>query len=50
MATFGSDSLYGNKENTKLGTFEQRMEVFTPPYLHKAAEGSARRSARVPRR
>ncbi|ESP99654.1 Kelch motif protein [Streptomyces sp. ADI96-15] len=39
VATFGSDSLYGNKENTKLGTFEQRMEVFTPPYLHKAAEG-----------
>ncbi|MGX1795471.1 galactose oxidase-like domain-containing protein [Streptomyces albidoflavus] len=39
VATFGSDSLYGNKENTKLGTFEQRMEVFTPPYLHKAADG-----------
>ncbi|MDG4859990.1 kelch motif-containing protein [Streptomyces sp. T-3] len=38
VATFGSDSLYGDKDNTKLGKFEQRMEVFTPPYLHKAKD------------
>ncbi|MDT9680587.1 kelch motif-containing protein [Streptomyces sp. TRM76323] len=33
VATFGSDPLFGDKDNTKLGTFEQRVEVFTPPYL-----------------
>ncbi|CAM5310788.1 hypothetical protein SCYAM73S_03901 [Streptomyces cyaneofuscatus] len=30
VATFGSDSLYDDKDNTKLGKFEQRMEVYTP--------------------
>lgn len=35
VATFGSDSLFGDKDNTKLGKFEQRMEVYTPPYLFK---------------
>ncbi|MCX5385735.1 galactose oxidase early set domain-containing protein [Streptomyces sp. NBC_00083] len=34
VATFGSDSLFSDKNNTKLGKFEQRMEVFTPPYLY----------------
>ncbi len=38
VATFGSDSLFGDKDNTKLGKFEQRMEVFTPPYLHRDKE------------
>ncbi|MFG3494792.1 galactose oxidase-like domain-containing protein [Streptomyces sp. NPDC047928] len=38
VATFGSDPLFGDKDNTKLGTFEQRVEVYTPPYLH-GAEG-----------
>ncbi|MFE4863159.1 galactose oxidase-like domain-containing protein [Streptomyces sp. NPDC056670] len=35
VATFGSDSLFGDKANTKLGKFEQRMEVYTPPYLYR---------------
>ncbi|WP_156726160.1 radical copper oxidase GlxA [Streptomyces apocyni] len=35
VATFGSDPLFADKQNTKLGTFEQRVEVYTPPYLHK---------------
>ncbi|MGI5428677.1 galactose oxidase-like domain-containing protein [Streptomyces sp. CA-179760] len=35
IATFGSDPLFDNQQNTKLGHFEQRMEVFTPPALHK---------------
>ncbi|MGW7429922.1 galactose oxidase-like domain-containing protein [Streptomyces sp. NPDC054861] len=35
VATFGSDPLFDDKDNTKLGTFEQEIEVFTPPYLHK---------------
>ncbi|WP_405811730.1 galactose oxidase-like domain-containing protein [Streptomyces sp. NBC_01520] len=36
VATFGSDSLYGDRANTRLGTFEQRMEVYTPPALHRS--------------
>ncbi|WP_267244475.1 kelch motif-containing protein [Streptomyces sp. PR69] len=36
VATFGSDPLFGDADNTRLGTFEQRVEVFTPPYLHRA--------------
>ncbi|MEV0254368.1 kelch motif-containing protein [Streptomyces sp. NPDC050732] len=35
VATFGSDPLYDNEQNTKLGHFEQRMEIFTPPALHR---------------
>ncbi|MFG2718300.1 galactose oxidase-like domain-containing protein [Streptomyces sp. NPDC048416] len=35
VATFGSDSLYSDKNNTKLGKFEQRMELYTPPYLYR---------------
>jgi hypothetical protein len=31
---FGSDSLYGDKANTKPGKFEQRIEIYTPPYLY----------------
>ncbi|MBE8472679.1 radical copper oxidase GlxA [Streptomyces justiciae] len=35
VATFGSDPLFDDQQNTKLGHFEQRMEVFTPPALHR---------------
>jgi hypothetical protein len=35
VATFGSDPLFDDQQNTKLGHFEQRMEVFTPPVLHR---------------
>ncbi|WP_030685085.1 kelch motif-containing protein [Streptomyces sp. NRRL B-1347] len=38
VATFGSDPLFDNEQNTKLGHFEQRMEIFTPPTLHKAGK------------
>ena len=40
VATFGSDSLYGDKANTRPGTFEKRIEIFTPPYLHKADDAT----------
>ncbi|MGK5629540.1 galactose oxidase-like domain-containing protein [Streptomyces sp. URMC 123] len=32
---FGSDSLFGDKDNTKPGVFEQRIEIYTPPYLYR---------------
>ncbi|GAA4790948.1 kelch motif-containing protein [Streptomyces ziwulingensis] len=35
VATFGSDPLFDDQQNTKLGHFEQRMEVFTPAALHR---------------
>ncbi|MFE3824361.1 galactose oxidase-like domain-containing protein [Streptomyces sp. NPDC059092] len=34
VVTFGSDPLFDDADNTKLGTFEQRVEIYTPPYLH----------------
>ncbi|MET7382510.1 kelch motif-containing protein [Streptomyces sp. NPDC005526] len=37
---FGSDSLYGDKADTKPGTFEQRIEIYTPPYLYRGARPS----------
>ena len=46
---FGSDSLYADKANTKPGDFEQRIEIYTPPYLYRDSRpaltgGPARRS------
>ncbi|MEU1268920.1 kelch motif-containing protein [Streptomyces sp. NPDC005799] len=37
---FGSDSLYGDRANTKPGTFEQRIEIYTPPYLYRDSRPS----------
>ena len=37
---FGSDSLYGDKANTKPGVFEQRIEIYTPPYLYRDSRPS----------
>lgn len=38
VVTFGSDSLYSDKANTKPGEFDQRIEIYTPPYLNKGKE------------
>lgn len=35
---FGSDSLFADKANTKPGKFEQRIEIYTPPYLYRDAQ------------
>ncbi|WP_455353578.1 galactose oxidase-like domain-containing protein [Streptomyces sp. SYSU K217416] len=32
---FGSDSLFADADNTKPGVFEQRIEIYTPPYLFR---------------
>jgi radical copper oxidase GlxA-like protein/galactose oxidase-like protein/kelch motif-containing protein len=37
---FGSDSLYADKGNTKPGKFEQRVEIYTPPYLYQGSRPS----------
>ncbi|RKN40883.1 kelch motif-containing protein [Streptomyces hoynatensis] len=38
VATFGSDPLFADKDNTRAGTFEKRIEVYTPPYLFDGRE------------
>jgi hypothetical protein len=37
---FGSDSLYADRANTKPGRFEQRIEIYTPPYLYRRGKGA----------
>ncbi|MFJ4788900.1 galactose oxidase-like domain-containing protein [Streptomyces sp. NPDC088794] len=37
---FGSDSLYADKADTKPGKFEQRIEIYTPPYLYRDSRPS----------
>ncbi|MER7836847.1 kelch motif-containing protein [Streptomyces sp. NPDC096040] len=37
---FGSNPLYGDKANTKPGYFEQRIEIYTPPYLYRDSRPS----------
>jgi hypothetical protein len=33
LITLGSDPLYSDADNTKPGTFEKRIEIYSPPYL-----------------
>ncbi|MFF4159607.1 galactose oxidase-like domain-containing protein [Streptomyces sp. NPDC001678] len=35
VMTFGSDSLFGDKDNTRPGTFQQQIDLYTPPYLFR---------------
>ncbi|MDW6062443.1 galactose oxidase-like domain-containing protein [Streptomyces sp. FXJ1.4098] len=37
VMTFGSDSLFGDSANTKPGTFQQQIDLYTPPYLFRDA-------------
>jgi hypothetical protein len=37
---FGSNPLYADKANTKPGVFEQRIEIYTPPYLYRGSRPS----------
>ncbi|WP_433257141.1 galactose oxidase-like domain-containing protein [Streptosporangium sp. CA-135522] len=34
VLSMGSDPLFSDEENTVPGTFEQRIEIYTPTYLH----------------
>ena len=33
VMTMGSDPLFADAERTKSGTFETRLEIYSPPYL-----------------
>ncbi|MDT3396627.1 kelch motif-containing protein [Streptomyces sp. B1866] len=35
VMTFGSDSLFGNKANSRPATFQQQIDLYTPPYLYR---------------
>ncbi|WP_329037612.1 galactose oxidase early set domain-containing protein [Streptomyces sp. NBC_00178] len=35
VMVFGSDPLYAGRAGTRPGTFEQRIEIYTPPYLYR---------------
>ncbi|MFH8784900.1 kelch motif-containing protein [Streptomyces roseoverticillatus] len=35
VMTFGSDSLFGDRANTKPGVFQQQIDLYTPPYLYQ---------------
>ncbi|MFE7037970.1 galactose oxidase-like domain-containing protein [Streptomyces atratus] len=37
VMVFGSDSLYADRANTRPGVFEQRVEIYTPPYLYRGS-------------
>lgn len=34
---FGSDSLYADRADSRPGIFEQRIEIYTPPYLYRGS-------------
>lgn len=35
---FGSDPLCADRANTRPGVFEQRIEIYTPPYLYRSSQ------------
>lgn len=35
VALFGSDPLFSDRANSRAGQFEQRVEVYSPPYLYR---------------
>ena len=37
VLTMGGDPLFDDKQNTIPGTFEQRFEIYSPPYLYRGA-------------
>ncbi|MEU9121753.1 kelch motif-containing protein [Streptomyces sp. NPDC048506] len=37
VMTFGSDSLYADKDNTRPGIFQQQIDLYTPPYLFRSS-------------
>lgn len=37
VAVLGSDSLYRDGDNSLPGTFEQRIEIYSPPYLYRGS-------------
>ncbi|MFE2427340.1 galactose oxidase-like domain-containing protein [Streptomyces sp. NPDC059373] len=47
IAVFGSNPLFADKDDTQPGVFEQRIEVYTPPYLYGDQSARPRLSQRV---
>ncbi|GAA4918291.1 galactose oxidase-like domain-containing protein [Streptomyces coeruleoprunus] len=47
---FGSDSLFADKDNTRPGIFEQRIELYSPPYLYREGRPVLRHGPKAIRR
>jgi hypothetical protein len=54
VMTFGSDSLFSDKADSKPAVFDQRLEIYTPPYLHQGGrrprlreDGESRRTVEL---
>ncbi|MFF5131346.1 galactose oxidase-like domain-containing protein [Streptomyces syringium] len=45
VMTFGSDSLFGDRANSKPATFQQQMDLYTPPYLFRDSRPALRDTA-----
>jgi len=50
IMTMGSDPLYGDSSNTTAGTFEQRVEIYSPPYLFHGARPRVAQAPELVRR
>ncbi|MHC3474812.1 radical copper oxidase GlxA [Streptomyces sp. 7R007] len=40
VITFGGDSLFADQAKSRPGVFEQRLEIYTPPYLYRDSRPS----------
>jgi hypothetical protein len=37
IITLGSDPLFSDRDNTRAGKFEERIEIYNPPYLYRGS-------------
>ncbi|GAA3061709.1 hypothetical protein FHS39_001230 [Streptomyces olivoverticillatus] len=45
VMTFGSDSLFGDKDNSKPGTFQQQIDLYSPPYRFRETRPEIKETA-----
>ncbi|MFJ7492214.1 galactose oxidase-like domain-containing protein [Streptomyces sp. NPDC097727] len=50
VMVFGSDSLYADRANTRPGVFEQRIEIYTPPYMYRGSRPELTAGPKIIRR
>ena len=50
VMTFGSDPLFDDKANTKPGSFEQQIDIWSPPYLFRDSRPVLKDSGDKPQR
>ncbi|MBU7598753.1 DUF1929 domain-containing protein [Streptomyces sp. P38-E01] len=50
VMTFGSDPLFDDRANTKPGTFEQQIDIWSPPYLFRDSRPQLKANGEKPQR